>query len=39
MAQNMGKYLLKDFVKNKKQYADETDTDKQDEMLKGSYAQ
>jgi hypothetical protein len=35
----MGKDRLKDFVKNTKQYADETDTDKQDEMLKGSYAQ
>jgi hypothetical protein len=39
MAQNMGKDFLKDFVKNTKQYADETDTDKQDEMLKGLYAQ
>jgi hypothetical protein len=39
MAQNMGKDFLKDFVKNMKQYADETDTDKQDEMQKGSYAQ
>jgi hypothetical protein len=35
----MGKDFLKDFVKNTKQYADETDTDKQDEMLKGLYAQ
>jgi hypothetical protein len=33
MAQNMGKDFLKDFVK-----ADETDTDKQDKMQKGSYA-
>jgi hypothetical protein len=39
MAHNMGKDFLKDFVKNTKQYADETDTDKQDEMLKGLYAQ
>jgi hypothetical protein len=39
MAQNMGKDFQKDFVKNMKQYADETNTDKQDEMLKGSYAQ
>jgi hypothetical protein len=39
MAQNMGKDFLKDFVKNTKQYADETDTAKQDEMLKGLYAQ
>jgi hypothetical protein len=40
MAQNMGKDFLKDFVKNtKKQYADETNTDKQDKMLKGLYAQ
>jgi hypothetical protein len=38
MAQNMGKDFLKEFVKNRKQYADETDTDKQDEMLKGLYA-
>jgi hypothetical protein len=38
MAQNMGKDFLKDFVKNMKQYADETNTDKQDEMLKGWYA-
>jgi polyhydroxyalkanoate synthesis regulator phasin len=38
MAQNMGKDFLKDFVKNTKQYADETDTDKQDEMLNGLYA-
>jgi hypothetical protein len=37
MAQNMGKDFLKDFVKNTKQYVDETDTDKQDEMQKGSY--
>jgi hypothetical protein len=39
MAQNMGKDFLKDFVKSTKQYADETDTDKQDEMQKGLYAQ
>jgi hypothetical protein len=39
MAQNMGKDFLKEFVKNTKQHADETNTDKQDEMLKGSYAQ
>jgi hypothetical protein len=39
MAQNMGKDFLKYFVKNTKQYVDETDTDKQDEMLKGLYAQ
>jgi hypothetical protein len=32
MAQNMGMDFLKDFVKNTKQYADETDTDKQDVM-------
>jgi hypothetical protein len=38
MAQNMGKDFLKDFVKNTKQYADKTDTDKQDEMQKGLYA-
>jgi hypothetical protein len=38
MAQNMGKDFLKDFVKNTKQYADETDTDKQDKMQKGLYA-
>jgi hypothetical protein len=38
MAQNMGKDFRKEFVKNTKQYADETDTDKQDKMLKGSYA-
>jgi hypothetical protein len=38
MPQNMGKGFLKDFVKNTKQYADETDTDKQDEMQKGLYA-
>jgi hypothetical protein len=37
MAQNMGKDFLKDFVKNTKQYADETNTDKQDEMQKGLY--
>jgi hypothetical protein len=35
----MGKNFLKEFVKNTKQYADETDTDKQDKMLKGLYAQ
>jgi hypothetical protein len=34
MSQNMGKDFLKDFVKNTKQYGDETNTDKQDEMLK-----
>jgi hypothetical protein len=39
MAQNMGKDFLKDSVKNLKQYADETNTDKRDEMQKGSYAQ
>jgi hypothetical protein len=39
MAQNMGKDFLKDFVKNTKQYAHETDTDKRDKMQKGSYAQ
>jgi hypothetical protein len=39
MAQNMGKDFLKDFVKNTKQFADETDRDKQDEMQKGLYAQ
>jgi hypothetical protein len=39
MAQNMGKDFLKEFVKNTKQHADETDTDKQDKMRKGSYAQ
>jgi hypothetical protein len=39
MAQNMGKDFLKEFVKNTKQYADKTNTDKQDKMLKGSYAQ
>jgi hypothetical protein len=39
MVQNMGKDFLKDFVKNTKQYADETDTDKQDKMQKGLYAQ
>jgi hypothetical protein len=39
MAQNMGKDFLKDFVKNTKQNADETNTDKQDEMQKGLYAQ
>jgi hypothetical protein len=38
MAQNMGKNFLKEFVKNTKQCADETDTDKQDKMLKGLYA-
>jgi hypothetical protein len=38
IAQNMGKDFLKEFVKNTKQYADETNTDKQDEMLKGLYA-
>jgi hypothetical protein len=38
MAQNTGKDFLKEFVKNTKQYADETNTDKQDEILKGSYA-
>jgi ABC-type Fe3+ transport system substrate-binding protein len=38
MAQNMGKDFLKDFMKNTKQYADETDTDKQDKMQKGLYA-
>jgi hypothetical protein len=38
MAQNMGKDFLKDFVKNTKQYADETDTDRQDKMQKGLYA-
>jgi hypothetical protein len=38
MAQNMGKDFLKNFVKNTKQYADETNTDKQDKMLKGLYA-
>jgi hypothetical protein len=39
MAQNMGKDFLKESVKNTKQYADKTDTDKQDKMLKGLYAQ
>jgi hypothetical protein len=39
MAQNMGKDFLKDFAKNTKQYADETDIDKQDKMQKGLYAQ
>jgi hypothetical protein len=39
MAQNMGKDFLKEFVKNPKQYADETDIDKQDKMLKELYAQ
>jgi hypothetical protein len=34
----MGKDYIEDFVKNTKQYADETDTDKQDEMQKGLYA-
>jgi hypothetical protein len=38
MAQNMGKDFLKDFVKNTKQYVDETNTDKQDKMQKGLYA-
>jgi hypothetical protein len=38
MAQNMGKDFLKDFEKNTKQYADETNTDKQDKMQKGLYA-
>jgi hypothetical protein len=38
MAQNMGKDFPKEFVKNTKRYAGETDTDKQDEMLKGLYA-
>jgi hypothetical protein len=38
MAQNMGKDFLKEFVKNTNQYADETDTEKQDKMLKGLYA-
>jgi hypothetical protein len=38
MAQNMGKDFLKDFVKNSKQYAYETNTDKQDKMQKGLYA-
>jgi hypothetical protein len=39
MAQNMGKDFLKDFVKHTKQYADETDIDKQDKMQKGLFAQ
>jgi hypothetical protein len=39
MAQNMGKDFLKDFVRNTKQCANETDSDKQDEMQKGLYAQ
>jgi hypothetical protein len=39
MVQNMGKDFLKDFLKNTKQYADETDTDKPDKMQKGLYAQ
>jgi hypothetical protein len=39
MAQNVGKGFLKDFAKNTKQYGDETYTNKQDEMQKGSYAQ
>jgi hypothetical protein len=39
MAQNMEKDFLKEFVKNTQQYADETDTDKQEEMLKELYAQ
>jgi hypothetical protein len=34
----MGNNFLKEFMKNTKQYANETDTDKQDEMLKGPYA-
>jgi hypothetical protein len=38
MAQNMGKDFLKEFVKNTKQYADETNTKEQVEMLKGLYA-
>jgi hypothetical protein len=38
IAQNMGKDFPKEFMKNTKQYADETNTDKQDKMLKGSYA-
>jgi hypothetical protein len=39
MAQNMGKDFLKEFVKNTKQYTDETDTDTQDKMQRGLYAQ
>jgi hypothetical protein len=35
----MGKNFLKEFVKNPNRYADETDADKQDEMLNGPYAQ
>jgi hypothetical protein len=35
----MGKDFLNNFVKNTKQYADETYTNKQDEMQKGAYAQ
>jgi hypothetical protein len=38
MAQNMGKDFQKEFVKNTKQYGDETNTDKKEEMLKGLYA-
>jgi hypothetical protein len=34
MAQNMGKDFLKDFVKNTKQYADETNTNKQDDKMR-----
>jgi hypothetical protein len=34
----MGKDFLKEFVKNMKQYVDETDKNKQDKMLKGLYA-
>jgi uncharacterized protein YhjY with autotransporter beta-barrel domain len=33
----MGKDFLNGFVKNTKQYVDETDTNKQDEMQKGEY--
>jgi hypothetical protein len=33
-----GMDFLKEFVKNTKQYVDETNTDKQEEMLKGLYA-
>jgi hypothetical protein len=39
LAQNIGKDFLMDFVKNTKQYTDEPDVDKQNEMQKGSYAQ
>jgi hypothetical protein len=39
LAQNMEKDFLKDVVKNTKQYADETNIDKQDKMQKGLYAQ